>query len=98
MLVIAKRMIAERFDDSALGCGASCAGPDHARQFVLKRSQLVDARANGIEVHDRDTISVCTRTLRMIGEVQHGSDVAQFESEGARMPNKTEPAHLAIRV
>lgn len=90
MALSAKPVIVQHLDDLAGGHPPASAFGRHPRQLCAQRLKLGDLRCNVGEVPLCDHVGFAAGTIRMIGQVEQGSDRIQVEAELTRMTNEGE--------
>lgn len=98
VILPAEPMIAEGLDNPAFADGATRAGNDHAREFLFKRAELLDALAHRFQVSRCDPISVAAGPLWVVGKVKQRANVWKFETKRARVAHERQPADIAIGI
>ena len=81
-------MVAQNFNDPAIGNPTACTLHDHALKFAFQRSQARKAAFNLGQLRPGDDIGGCAGLIGSVRETQKVSDSVQRKTELPRMPDE----------
>jgi hypothetical protein len=93
MIGRAKRMVAQNFDNAAIGDLAACTLHDHSFKFGLQRCQSRKAAFNLCQLSLRDGIGSSAGLIRSVRQAQQVADRFEREAQIAGVPDEGQTLH-----
>lgn len=73
-------------------------GMNHPLKFSLKRPEALYSMVHLIQVFLRNRINLCTRLLRVVGQLQQLSDLCLGEPQLPAVPDKRQPRQMLLTI